>query len=248
MIGAQTFSLSCCAVALGLVVALGGAIAPSAAAAQESPVTSLVPESHATTPESTGADQEHAVAQEHGDADAAAEHGGPTWREYAFKWINFVLLAFLLYWVLVVAPPFVRENFEFDGLRDVLGSRAQQVVAERDLAQQQQATATTQLVELAARLERVEQEAATLLTEARESAGRDAERLIVAASADAEVIRASASRDLDAEVARARRALQIHVADQAVSIAKQILQDNFSAADQQRLVLAHLGSLGESVA
>ena len=54
------------------------------------------------------------MAQEHGDEDAAAEHGGPTWREYAFKWINFVLLAFLLYWVLVVAPPFVRQNFEFD--------------------------------------------------------------------------------------------------------------------------------------
>lgn len=248
MTSAQTFRLAGVAVTLTLLVAVSGAGVAVASATQEPHSPAPPAESHTEAPTSSDADQEHAAAQEHGDDAAAGEHGGPSWREYAFKWINFVLLAALLYWVLVVAPPFVRENFEFAGLREVLGCRAQQVVQERDLAEQQQATAATQMVESAARLERVEQEAAALLTDARESAGRDSERFVVAAGADAEAIRATASRDLDAEVARSRRALQAHVADQAVSIAKQILQDNFSAEDQQRLVLAHLDSLGETVA
>jgi F-type H+-transporting ATPase subunit b len=87
-----------------------------------------------------------------------------------------------------------------------------------------------------------------LLTDAGESAERDKERLIAAASGEAEAIGATASRDLDTQVARSRRALQAHVADQAISIAKKILQDNFSADDQRRLVREHLDSLGETVA
>ena len=216
---------------------------PLAVAAQEPPA-----EGHVVASAVAVAEQEHAGAQEHGDPHAVVEHAGPSWRVYAFRWINFVLLAILLYWVLVVAPPFVRENFEFDGLRDVLGSRSQQVTDTRDLARQQQASAESRLTESALRLERVEQEAAALLTDAGESAERDKERLIAAASGEAEAIGATASRDLDTQVARSRRALQAHVADQAISIAKKILQDNFSADDQRRLVREHLDSLGETVA
>ncbi len=191
--------------------------------------------------------QEHAAPQEHGEEHAAEEHAGPTWREYTYKWINFVLLGLLLYWALVVAPPFVRENFEFDGLREVLASRRQQVLEARDLAHQQQTTAKSCLAESALRLERVEQEEAALLADAREGAERDTVRLVAAVAADAEAIRASADRDLDAQVGRAQRALKTYVADQAVAVAKRILQDNFSAADQTRLVREHLHSLGETV-
>ncbi len=230
---------------LAAVVVLFGAGA--AAGSQEPYAGTEAGESHAATEGSAESDQEHAATQEHGDEHATEEHGGPTWGEYAFKWINFFLLGLLLYWALVVAPSFVRENFEFNGLREILGARSQQVLEARDLAQQQQASAASRLAESATRLERVEQEEAALLTDARKGAQRDKKRLVAAAAVDAEIIRDSANRDLDAQVARSRRALQTYVADQAVAVAKRILQDNFSAADQTRLVREHLDSLGETV-
>ena len=247
MTDAQTLKRLSSVLSLVLLVAGSGASTVLAVGAQEPPPTQPV-ESHVATGEAPGNAQRHAVAQEHGNEHAVAEHEGPTWGEYGLKWINFVLLASLLYWVLVVAPPFVRGNFEFDGLREILAARSQQVIQERDLAQQQKVSAESRLADSAARLERIEDEAAALLTEAGESAEHDKARIVASASTDAEAIRATASRDLDAEVARSRRDLQAHIADQAVSIAKRILQDNFSAEDQRRLVREHLDMLGETVA
>ena len=247
MINDKTRNLASCIAGMALVVTLSGANAPLAAAAQEMLSSSQPAAGSAVAGETVAGVQEHAGAQEHGEEDTTAEHAGPPWPEYAMKWTNFVLLLILLYWVLVVAPPFVRENFEFDGLREVLGTRFQQLVEARDLAQQQQETAQSRLAESADRLARVEQEAAALLTEARESAVRDKDRLIAEVSADAEIIRASTNRDLDTQIVRSRRALQAHIADLAVSTAKRMLQDNFSADDQRRLVREHLDSLGETV-
>ena len=245
MINSKTLKLSSHIAGMALVVMLSGANASLAAGAQ-APLSSSQPAEGNAAAGEVAVNQEHAGAQEHGEQDTT-EHAGPSWLEYTLKWTNFVLLMILLYWVLIVAPPFVRENFEFDGLREVLGTRFQQLVEARDLAQQQQETARSRLAESAERLERVEQEAAALLTEARESSARDQDRLIAEVSADAEAIRATTGRDLDAEIARSRRALQAHVADLAVSTAKRILQDNFSAEDQRRLVRGHLDSLGTTV-
>jgi F-type H+-transporting ATPase subunit b len=198
-------------------------------------------------------DGEHAPADEHGDDEhgAAGEHGEEheetTWGEYAMKWINFVLLLGLLYWLLVVPPAFVRENFEFDGLKEIWVSRSEAILAASALAKEQREEAERSDRESAERLAAIEQEASELVATAREEAGRDGERIAAAAVAEAEKIRSGASRDMNAEVERARRTLRAHVADLTVSIATGMVRDNISADDQERMVRRYLDRLGESV-
>ena len=99
----------------------------------------------------------------------------------------------------------------------------------------------------AARLEKIEEEAAALVTEARAASEGDRERIVDEATAQAETIRAGASRDLNAEVNRAQRDLQTHVAHLAVGIATKLVKDNLGSDDQNRLVRDYLDQLGESV-
>lgn len=216
-------------VALAMAAVAGAVLAPAMLSAQE----------HGGELEV----DDHAAADDHGESHVAV----PTTAEYIYKWINFVLLSVVLYWLLVVPPAFVKENFEFEGLKVILGERNQAIVAARDLAKQQAVQATEGLAASASRLERVEEEAAGLVEQAREGAERDKVRLIEEAGAQAEAIRSGASRDMRSEVSRAERDLQSHIAHLAVGIATDLVRKNFSGDDQQRLVRAYLDRLGESV-
>jgi len=197
-------------------------------------------------------------AQEHGgeltlEDPNAADHGDeahvavPTTAQYIYKWINFFMLAGILYWLLVVPPAFVKENFEYPGLQVILAARTKEIVASRDLAKEQTAQATDGLAASAARLERVEEEASGMVAQAREAAEHDKVRMIEEATVQAEAIRGGASRDMKSEVTRAERELQSHIAHLAVGIATDLVKKNFSGADQDRLVREYLDRLGESV-
>ena len=189
-------------------------------------------------------DRAAAGAEDHGEE---AHVAVPTTAQYIYKWINFFLLAGVLYWLLVVPPAFVKENFEFEGLQVILAARNQAIVASRDLAKEQAAQATEGLSASAVRLERVEEEAAGLVAQAREAAEYDRVKIVEEATVQAEAIRSGASRDMRAEVTRAERELQSHIAHLAVGIATDLVKKNFSGADQDRLVRDHLDQLGESV-
>jgi len=200
--------------------------------------------------------QDHGEPAQEGDHAAAAadEHAGdethaavPTAAQYVYKWINFFLLAGLLYWLLVVPPTFVKENFEFEGLKVILSERNQAIISARDLAKEQTVQATEGLAASALRLDRVEEEAASLVAQAHEGAERDKVKMIEEATAQAEIIRSGASRDMKSEVTRAEHDLQSHIAHLAVGIATDLVKKNFSGADQERLVRDYLDRLGESV-
>jgi F-type H+-transporting ATPase subunit b len=189
---------------------------------------------------------EHAAAEadDHGDE---AHVAVPTTAEYIYKWINFFMLAGILYWLLVVPPAFVKENFEFEGLQVILAARNKEIVASRDLAKEQAVQASEGLAASEERLERVEEEAAGLVAHAREAAEQDKVKMIEEATAQAEAIRGGASRDMKSEVTRAEHELQSHIAHLAVGIATDLVKKNFSGADQDRLVREYLDRLGESV-
>lgn len=197
--------------------------------------------------------QEHGEPAQEGDHAATEDHGDethvavPSTTEYIYKWINFGLLACLLYWLLVVPPAFVKENFEFEGLKIILSERNQAIIAARELAKQQTIEATEGLAGSAVRLERVEEEAAGLVAQAREGAERDKAKMIDEAGTLAEFIRSAASRDMKSEVTRAERDLQSHIAHLAIGIATDLVKKNFSGADQERLVRDYIDRLGDSV-
>lgn len=190
------------------------------------------------------AGEEHAAAEgEHG----AEEHHGPTWSEVGFRWINFALLLGLLWWLLVVPPAFVIENFDFPGLKVVLASRGQDILRSRDLAQEQAEDAERRLQESRQRLEQVEEEVVGLIVAAEDDAEQERQRLVEDAREEAERIRSHTERDLGAELVRAKRGLKRHVADLSVGMAAEILQENLSSEDQERLVRQYLDGLGETV-
>lgn len=188
-------------------------------------------------------EDENAAADDHGETHVAV----PTTAQYIYKWINFFMLAGILYWLLVVPPAFVKENFEFAGLQIILAARNKAIVDSRDLAKEQSVQATDGLATSAARLDRVEEEAAGLVAQAREAAEHDKVKIVEEASVQAEAIRSGASRDMKSEVTRAERELQSHIAHLAVGIATDLVKKNFSGADQDRLVRDYLDQLGESV-
>ncbi len=192
------------------------------------------------------ADQEHGVAGEHGDEETAGHEEKPWW-DFPARLINFGMLLGLLYWLLVVPPTFVIDNFDFPGLKVVLGERVAGIQVARRLAQEQTKAAAKYEAESAARLGRVQEEASALVTQARAAAATDRQRIEAAAVDHAAQIRDRATRDLNVEAARSRRRLQLHVADLAVGIARRIVRDNLTGEDQDRLVLEYLDRLGESV-
>lgn len=200
-----------------------------------------------TEAEHAAQEPEHVGEEEHGEEGDHGTAHPPSTTDYIFKWINFVMLLGLLWWLLVVPPAFVVENFDFPGLKVVLATRADDIVESRDLARQQLSEAETRIEESEARLARVEQEAAALVVEAQEDAGAERQRLVTEAEAEAARIRDLADRDMGAEVARARRDLRRHVADLSISIASDLVKDNFSGQDQERLVREYLDRLGQTV-
>ncbi len=226
---------------IGASTACAGRLAVAAAAQEEAGQL----EQPAATPGHEGAGQEAAgneAAQEH-----EPEEHGPTWKEYAFKWANFFMLVALLYWLLVVPPTFVIENFDFPGLKVVLAARAQDIVAARSLAQEQQQDAEERLAGSADRLQKVGDEIDALLADARAAAETERQRVEAAAVEEAVRIREGAARDLDAQVTQARHDLRRHVADLVVSIARDLVKGSFSEQDQQRLVHEYLDRLGSAV-
>lgn len=192
-----------------------------------------------------GQQEEHAAAEEHAEG---GEHEGATWAEYAMKWVNTVLLAALLYWVLVVPPAFVRDNFEFDGLRPLLARRTQAIRDGRQLAAEQRADAVRRVEASAARLARIQEEATALTQAAGKDAEREQARQSAEAVAEAERIRQLARRDMQGEVVRAGRELRAHTADSTVAMATEILRRTLSPDDQQRLIREYLERLGTSLA
>jgi F-type H+-transporting ATPase subunit b len=215
---------------IALVLSVVAGLVPATVSAQD----------HAEPAQEDG----HAVVDDHGEGHVPLV---PTTTQYIYKWINFAMLAALLYWLLVVPPDFVKVNFEFEGLKTILGERSQAIVASRELAKEQTQQAAAGMDASASRLEAIEQEAAGLVATARTDAERDKARLIQEATEQAEAIRASTGRDMKSEVARAERDLQSHIAYLAVGIATDLVKKNFSGADQDRLVRQYLDRLGESV-
>jgi F-type H+-transporting ATPase subunit b len=233
----------------GLVAAAGampGAPAIAQPAAQE-PGPAAVQE-----PQEAG---EHAVGQEppgEGQVQerfAEEEHGAPKeWWYWPAKWINFIALVALLYWMLVIPPPAIQEIFSFPGLKVVFRERAKAIIAARDLAAEQHREAAAMLHDSEQRLERIEEEVTELVAGARSDAEREKERAVVDGKAQAAKIAEVAQREIAHQRVSARRRLRAFVADLAVNMAEQSLTEHLTADDQDRLIREYLARLGQSMA
>jgi len=202
-------------------------------------------EQHAE-PQEPGQEEEHAEA-EHGEEQEHVAEAKPWWH-WPSKWINFIALVGLLYWMLVIPPPAIQDIFSFPGLRVIFVERAKGIIAARDLAGEQKKEAAQLLSESEQRLTKIEEEVAALVSEARSDAEREQARAREDGKAQAAKVAEVAQREIKHQRVAAHRQLRGFVADLAVNMAEKSLTEHLTADDQDRLIREYLSRLGQSMA
>ncbi len=154
---------------------------------------------------------------------AAAEHGGD---HASFGWYiaNFVVL-------LVVLGYFGRKP-----VTNFLVERKEAALVELRAAESARDDARAKLAEYEARLGRIENEVATILSETIQGAEAERDRILRGAEEAAERIRGQASLMLEQEVQRARQQLADEMTEAASREAAALVRQSFGAGDQDRLV------------
>ena len=203
------------------------------------PVTALAP------PQGAQAEQESAEEQHAAETDEVATK---PWWHWPAKWINFIMLSGLLYWMLVLPPAPVRDIFSYPGLKVIFIDRAAAIIAARDLAAEQKQHAMQILADSEQRLTKIEEEVGVLVADARRDADSEATRAGEDGKTQAQKIHEVAQRGVSNERVAAHRQLRGFVADLAVNLAEKSLAEHLTADDQDRLVREYLSRLGQSMA
>src|SRR5215831_15250925 len=136
---------------------------------------------------------------------AAEEGGGSAGHDIGgyFKWIHFVILAALAYWVFgKVTPPWFRRN------ADEISSAIAKAAAVKADAEQRLQQAATKLASL-------ENEVAKFKTQALQDAAAEHERLRAATQVDVEKLRTAAKAEIEA----AERAARVELKELAAKLA-----------------------------
>lgn len=155
-------------------------------------------------------------------------------------------------WLLVVQVlnaailVFVLIRYAGPALRDYFQSRSAQIRESIEGAQGQLREAEAEIAKLRARLEAFEGESGRLVEGAAEAAEAEAARMLERAQATARRISEDAGRVADAEIARARQALREEAARLATELAGQLLSEEATPEDDQRLVGEFIDKLGGS--
>ncbi len=156
----------------------------------------------------------------------AAEAGNPAEQPLGiiFKWIHFVILAGLLYWVFgKLLPPTFRKKSE------LIGSAIEKATAVK-------AEADRQLKEAAVKLTSLEQEVAAFRAMAQKEAVAEVERLRNATRSDAEKIAAAGKAEIAAAERAARLELKELAARLAVDRAESLVSQQMTPAVQDALI------------
>jgi F-type H+-transporting ATPase subunit b len=163
----------------------------------------------------------------------AAEEGGAAEQStgVVFKWIHFVILAIIAYWLFKkVLPPVFRHN------ADRISAAVSKAAAARAEAEQQ-------LQDAAARLASLEQEVARFRALAKSEAAAELERLRAATKIDIEKIRIAAKAEIEAAERAARVELKALAAMLAVDRAETLVSKELTPAVQDAMINHFVQSL-----
>jgi F0F1-type ATP synthase membrane subunit b/b' len=150
-----------------------------------------------------------------------------------FKWIHFLIVAVLAYWVFAkLLPPYVRHN-------------ADRISAAISKATAAKAEAERQLKEAAEKLTRLEQQVQQFREQAKKDAAAEWERLRHATQADLEKVGVAAKAEIEAAERAARVELKALAAKLAVDRAESLIAGRLTPALQENMVNNFVHSLQE---
>ncbi len=164
----------------------------------------------------------------------AAEEGGSAAEGpvgTVFKWIHFVILAGLVYWVFAnLLPPVFRRNAD-----NITAAIAKATAAKRE--------AEKQLQNAAGKLANLEKEIAEFRAIAQREASAEIERLRVITKGDVEKIGTAAKAEIEAAERAARVELKALAAKLAVDGAESLLARQMTPSVQEALISQFVQSL-----
>jgi F-type H+-transporting ATPase subunit b len=151
--------------------------------------------------------------------------------EMIFKWIHFVILAGLVYWVFgKLLPPVFRRN------ADTISSAISKATAARVEAERK-------LEEAVRKMGSLEREIAEFRAQAQRDAATEVERLRGAAVSDVEKIRAAANAEIEAAERAARAELKELAAKLAVDGAESLVARQMTPAVEEAMISGFVQSL-----
>jgi len=163
-----------------------------------------------------------------------AEEGGSAATKHAteiFKWINFAIVAGLVYWVFgKLLPPFFRKNAE------TIGSAITNAASKK-------AAADAQLRDAEMKLANLQKEVMALRAVAASEAAAEVERIHIATQSDTEKITAAAKAEIEAAERAARLELKALAAKLAVEGAETLLAKQLTPKAQESLISGFVKSL-----
>lgn len=168
------------------------------------------------------------AAQQEGSTPAESSPAGTV-----FKWIHFVIVAALAYWVFAkLLPPFVRRN------ADKISSAISKAAAAK-------AEAERQLKEAAEKMTHLEQEVLRFREQAKQDAAAEWDRLRHMTQTDLEKVGIAAKAEIEAAERAARVELKALAAKLAVDRAESLIASRLTPALQENMINNFVHSLQE---
>ena len=182
--------------------------------------------------EKTAHEQVHPAEAHGGEHEAPKTYFGiPGW---ILKLANMILFLAVLGWVL--GGP----------VKKALGERRLQIQADAEEARARRAKADQLAADIQARLTQIETDVAAIHQRAQTEGERQKKELIAAAEAEAEKILQSARNEVDNRLKRARQELTAYAGELATQRAEQILREQVTDKDRERLFVDSIREVGEA--
>ena len=175
-----------------------------------------------------------ATAQAWASAAAEAEHHAPSITDVGWPLANFIIYAFI---IIKFAVPLAR---------DFLKTRHEEILAAITQATVKKQAAETLVSEYKAKLAGLDKETQSIHSLLREEGEREKSKLISEAHTMATKIKEDANFLADQEVKMARQKMREEMANQAEATARELVQRNVSGADQSRLAVEFIQTIGSA--
>lgn len=168
------------------------------------------------------------------DAWAAEEagHEGPSWLEFLWRVINFVLLVGILYWLLAKL------------VKDFFVKRKESIKQALEEAKKRKEEAEERYKEFSDKLALLEEKAEEIATELREEGEKEKERIISEAGETAKKIMEQAEVTASHEIKKAISGLREEAASLIVRLAEEAIKKEINKEDQERLIRDYIDRLG----
>jgi F-type H+-transporting ATPase subunit b len=160
------------------------------------------------------------------EGEHATEHHEQSWFQTISQWINFLVLAALLY-LFFTRSLKIQDRFKGDY------EKIQSSIESARLAKEE---AELKLKELDHKMLQVNEEVARIKSEAAQEAEEAKKKILESAQKEAERIVEQAHREIDSEVEIARKELRKQLADEAVGQSREIIEREINEQDSKRLM------------